>query len=489
MSSESKSLYEYIRENLADGELPPGFSLPREKSKNQITFADGAQDGIAVYHMGSAEVTEESMEILEELFRAVSEGEFEEGRQKLEEFAKKNTPLGTIDEFQGYITENTDWIDAERLYRFASKCLMSSRADIVKYGMEMLEVFSEPDEEMKEKIRTLGLCDEFTLFALFHMRGWSDANEEIFSVARRVHGWGRIHAVEQLEPETEEIRKWLLEEGISNGVIPDYSALTVYQKADVRKLLAGEAEKKTLRPIAAVIRALLSEGPVHGIRAVEDADAMLLDFIRQAGSGSPDLELCAAVRDIVTAKRSEEVSTAGERYLKSRAVREAAGRWVERGEAVELAKYLGIDCCAPLYRCMAEDLHAHQYQCSELIHSDDYREKTLELFRKSLPMDKMAAEPEDNLGLGKEYENDSVLCYLVQNLADYPLCGTDFVLLSLKSPVTRNRNMALRVLYAWCRAENCTLGELSEELLCEVNALKEKECTESVRKSMAEYGF
>ena len=51
MTSENKSIYEYIRGNLVNGELPPDFSLPKEKQPDKVTFADGAQDGIAVYHM------------------------------------------------------------------------------------------------------------------------------------------------------------------------------------------------------------------------------------------------------------------------------------------------------------------------------------------------------------------------------------------------------------------------------------------------------
>ncbi|MDE7299615.1 MAG: hypothetical protein K2N94_12455, partial [Lachnospiraceae bacterium] len=361
--------------------------------------------------------------------------------------------------------------------------------DIVKYGQEMIEVFSEPGGDLKEVIRTLGLSDEFTLFAVFHMREWEGGNDEIFSLARKVRGWGRIHAVEQLEPESEEIRKWLLKEGISNEVVPDYSALTVYQKANIRELLAGEATEDELYSIAAVIRALLSEEPVQGISAIEDADQMLLDFLRQAERCRPSLELCTAVYEIATAERSEKVSTAGGEFLHSPAVKEAVAGWVEQGEAVDLAKYLGIDYYEPLYRCMAEDLSAHYFRCGDLLESDAYREKTLELFRKALPMDTMEGEPEDNLGLGEEYKDYSMLSYLVQNLQNYPLCGTDLVVLSLKSPVTRNRNMALRVLDAWCKAKECTLGELSEEALRAVDILKEKECAESVRKSIEKYGF
>ena len=51
------------------------------------------------------------------------------------------------------------------------------------------------------------------------MRTWKDGNNEIWNLAKRVHGWGRIHAIEQLEPETNDIRRWLLTDGVRNEVM------------------------------------------------------------------------------------------------------------------------------------------------------------------------------------------------------------------------------------------------------------------------------
>ena len=43
-------IYERIAGALVNGALPRGFSLPSEETG--IRFADGAMDGIAIYHMG-----------------------------------------------------------------------------------------------------------------------------------------------------------------------------------------------------------------------------------------------------------------------------------------------------------------------------------------------------------------------------------------------------------------------------------------------------
>ena len=53
------SLYKYIASKIVDGQLPDDFSLPKEKKDNEITWMDGAQDGVRIYHMGYSDLTEE----------------------------------------------------------------------------------------------------------------------------------------------------------------------------------------------------------------------------------------------------------------------------------------------------------------------------------------------------------------------------------------------------------------------------------------------
>ncbi len=45
--SEKKSLFEVIKENLVNGELPDDFSLPREEAgEGELKWEDGAMDGV-----------------------------------------------------------------------------------------------------------------------------------------------------------------------------------------------------------------------------------------------------------------------------------------------------------------------------------------------------------------------------------------------------------------------------------------------------------
>lgn len=490
MKQIKKSIYEIIKENLVDGTLPKTFSLPSDQSEHELCFADGAMDGIAIYHMmGHSEVSAESMSKLETLLHNISDGNFALGLEILCKFAKESSALNTINELEGFIYDNTDWINPNHLHQFAIDCMMGNDRELIKFGMEMIEVFTEPDEKIKEIIRTLGLSDEFTIFAIFNMQHWSNANSEIFHLAKNVHGWGRIHAVKYLEPTSKEIKDWLLKEGIKNNVMDSYSALEVYKKANIRELLNRELTDEEFHSITSIISALLSEGPVQGISAVEDADAMLLDFLNQTKQHELYLDLCNTIYHILYNEYSDSVITLCKNILHSDKAEKVIIDSLHKGQGVDLAKYLNMDYAEPLYQHMIENFENGWHNCRYLLKNSDYREKVLNLFKTKLPMEEMVSDPKDNRGLGKGYENYTKLLYVIQELKPYPLCGIDFVMLGLKSPVINNRNMALQVLNSWCKIKECSLKELSDKLYHCVSDLKDKEVSESVQKRIAEYEF
>lgn len=61
--------------------------------------------------------------------------------------------------------------------------------------------------------------------------------------------------------------------------------------------------------------------------------------------------------------------------------------------------------------------------------------------------------PGDRIGLGRGYEQHSCLDFILQELRRFPLKGTTLIEAGLKSPVVRNRNMAVAALARWSRAD------------------------------------
>lgn len=71
----------------------------------------------------------------------------------------------------------------------------------------------------------------------------------------------------------------------------------------------------------------------------------------------------------------------------------------------------------------------------------------------SLDLARIATGAADELGLGGGYEQHSCLDFFLQELRRFPGEGATLIEAGLKSPVVRNRNMAVAALAGWSRAD------------------------------------
>ena len=88
---QSTPLFKYISDAVVNGELPEDFSLPKLSDDNcVIAYADGAIDGIGIYHMQAKELSESDLSLIAEAIQAVSIRDF----AKADEIRDKITALG-----------------------------------------------------------------------------------------------------------------------------------------------------------------------------------------------------------------------------------------------------------------------------------------------------------------------------------------------------------------------------------------------------------
>ena len=180
------------------------------------------------------------------------------------------------------------------------------------------------NEELKRDIKILALSDEFTFYCVNIMRNWPQGNIDIFEAAKKVHGWGRIFAVEQLralDPLYDEIRKWMLEEGIDNDISPAYSALTIWRNGNIGSTLYTNPTYEEFTYIRNIIDALLDEGPVQGLSALDKRKEIILTFLNEAKKMSlviEDYEVIYNIYKYFEELKEPDVYLLAENILKSK---------------------------------------------------------------------------------------------------------------------------------------------------------------------------
>lgn len=489
MDKTTQSLYDIIKSAVKDSALPDSFSLPRDPSV-KVPFADGAYDGIALYHMGASKMSDEAKELMIKAVQTASNGDIEAAEHLFAELGKTERAIRLIDEFQDYIIANRDSIPAGELYKFAMYAVTKScDTECVKFGLSILELLNIRDnEEIKAIVTVLGLSEEFTLFSVFVMLGWSDGNEKIAYLARMTHGWGRIHAVERLEPETDEIKTWLLREGYKNVVLPAYSALTCWNKSGAAELLRSSCKlsDEDFKALRDLIDALLDEGPCAGISAVENSEETLELFLNKASGRELNADDYAVIRNIRNYDgENGKIAALCDEIINTEKCRECVFNAVKNGELIELAADLGLDFKGEVLRLIESDFDERAHLCRYLMDDSEYRAKTVEIFREKLPLDKMKAAPSNELCFSKEFQSEKNLVFLIQELKDCPLEGADLVEASLRCAPIHNRNMALRVLDSWVNITQKPLKELLPEIYTLLKELIEIEVNGSAKETMS----
>ena len=497
MSRTKQSVYEFMASQIRDGVLPRTFSLPSgEETHGQLKWVDGAMDGLYLSRTAHGEIPQEALDAVSAAAEAASSGDMERADRAFSELTRQFQAIAVADVLLDYISDHAEDLNAGNIYRFAIHLMIeSAEREEVKLGLTMTQLFDSSDEILRDIIRSLGLSDEFTLYALLNMLRWDNANEEVFDLARHVHGWGRIHAVERLEPVTEEISEWLLTEGIRNDIMPEYSALTVFRKAGVDERLQEEKMDPVLfRAAGQVLSALLKEGPAEGISAVEGSAGVLLHYLDQAERqqpGTEDYELISQIYYYAAEKGSGDriwnaLSGRAAGMLHTPAAEESVKEGLKNGQGIELAIALGIPYQKEVFLQMQKDF-AHRYHyCGYLMDNPAWSEAVLDLYRKRIDLEDLEDDPREEMGLGEEFEVYMQLDSLLSAMKGDCRTAGDILMKTLAAPVVRTRYLTLQCLKEWTAKAQQPLSALSQRLSGRLREVYAREPREDLRKQMKE---
>lgn len=448
------SIYDKIHAAIQpNGELPSSFSL-RSPDPEGIAWADGAWDGVCIYH-NRLETPDLSPLIL--VLRRASSHVFAHAKMALPEVFPDadHSMLAYVDAAQNWILDHSEELDATNLYLFARHLLFYAReTEEIKLALSLLEIiWNEKDEEARQAVRELAASDEFTLFATFAVRNWENKNEEIFRMAQKAHGWGRIHAVASLEPTTAEIRRWLLREGVDNDVMPEYSALTVAEKIDLLNVVqAADRNCEDFVAAGRILAALIESdgGPVLGIGAYEQEETLVRAYIDKARLAMPNEEIYRVLRIIKLHYAEEEdeafqtLAKEADAVLSSDSCLNYMRCKAEQGENLRLALQLGVDCAKEIKVAFRKDWRNNSAMLRFLENPEDVIE--MANFFLANVRDEDFITPKNHLVGGA---GNFAFETLLEGLSGYSTAEALLLERGLRSQVPRSRLMTLRRLRQW----------------------------------------
>lgn len=492
---ENESILQYITAAIQDdGKLPNNFCVNKEfeTKYDNIGFVDGFLDGSVQYSLGPSK---QDAKGLFEIIRLASNNEFQTAAGKLNNYfydARKVMAINVIDDAQDYVYKYDKELSASNLAKFAFMVVTSFRnIEAIKFALVIIELFDLSDiEEVMNTIKTLALCNEFTLFCVFATNQWANHNDMVFEMAQKVSGWGRVFAVTRLKPETDEIKKWLLYEGWDNDVDPAYTALEIANNCDILTALHNDNISKTeYKNIGRIIDALLNEGPVEGISAFENKAELLNSYLLHARNMAQDIEDFEIVYDILMYINNSDMNEKNEIKAKCGDVlvttycKDVIQQALLKGKGYQLAQTMEIPCAKQAYDYIKADPINNDGVIEYALTDQEQKNKAIfALYSKVLPLEKMATGP-DTWTLPKVMQKEYMcLSYILQFLDNSRGVGEDLIICALNAPVVNCRNGALNVVESWLKAGVA----LSERLKAALMQLRKTEIKTSVRERLDE---
>lgn len=367
-------------------------------------------------------------------------------------------------------------IDRQRLHQVALRlATQATHRCPVKLGIALLGLF--PVESHREVLLTLGSHEEFTRYAVTALiSGQDDPYDDLWLVAKRVHGLGRIEAVWRLAmTDRADILDWILREGFRNGFMVERLAHLAASRGDLlAKLNSDAVDDELLFAAGELIRALLAPGSEDGIDAYPDGAEVIRIYLSLVADRPADMRHLLAIgsiRQFVTDAPEGKLWPGGDWFEPTRARLAAdCDRLLDRPEWVSMARqaidsedpwtfYEAQKACAFLGISTLDALLARLRQSplwstwwSSAIGQADHEtvHRVVDLAVQVLPLADIASGP------GSPLEPDSdqaayCLARVIDGLHKWPGAGWSLVAAALASPDRRSRWAAVDALRNWPR--------------------------------------
>ncbi|KAF0812225.1 hypothetical protein IGB42_03215 [Andreprevotia sp. IGB-42] len=455
----------------------PDEAIVHAKSGNGMRWASGAMDGAFGHHAGSAP-DQSNVDAIYNALHSATLNPSAANIKTLYILIADDNVLNIADALlsQICVKKSLPLIKLQTLTLWLAR--ESPDRGAVKLAVALLGMFSSAADI--DLLMTLGLHEEFTLFAavaLGNALEESEAEAAWWELAKCVDGWGRIHLVERLaQTKCTGIQNWLLREGYANSVMHEYLAYDCAVGGNLEAALGIEnIDDALLLGAGDIIQALINGGPAQDMTDYEGGAAVIqlyLGHLQRSRIRSVEPILAAqAVIFFIEQPREWEVleaygwkNSARQRIVDSAKEILKEKHWalmvqdqlqaedsVSFWSAARAAEVLGDD---PWEQRFCHQQNGRSEQWYDLMRTDDANrvQRVIDLAVKQLDLEKIATGPAAELGLGPDYRCHTALDFILQSLDRFPGLGWGLIDAGLRSPVTRNRNMALRALAGWGQA-------------------------------------
>ena len=505
-ASSGQPLLDFLRSR-APGDANEEHStrpLPDEDPEpNRLRWMAGAADGVGVNLLGAGDEDSHIEAVVTQVLAVTSARRPRRAAHALYQTLVAGPPvIGWAESFSQAIIEARAPAKAMReLSRWLLKT--SAEREPLKFGLVLCGLTGAGTDD---DVLDLGGHEEFTVFAATAvMRSADDPDLALFELARRVHGWGRIHLVERLvESPHDEIKEWLLRGGYRNTVMDEYVAYLVAQACGLKQALdEHDVDEELLDSAGGLVVALLRGGPAQDIDDYHDGVPVITSYIEHVRSRPITIERAGTIAEIrrwLTSPDADWVERTGRDWTNSvrEPLEDACQAILARAETIQLVEeglrsgddkvFRSADYVAGLMGIDTFERHISMLQDDPLRSGSWYHavrqadearmRRIVALAEARLPLAAVATGPADLLGLGPEFAVHGCIDFVLPGLGPYPGTGWPLVRTALRSPVIRNRHGALRVLNEWglARWPEAAHGALREA--------REIEPTEAVRTHM-----
>jgi hypothetical protein len=473
------SIFNFIRSNIdQNGKLKESANdLPDEKHGNeeQIRFAPGLLDSI--YGPDNSDSSKAEVIELVKLIKRISEyGDKSSEAKFYQKVTSNNSVINIIDAFLE-TSNNLSLPISPYLFNFSNNlAFKTNHRNSVKFGIALLGICS--NDSVIDQLKIIGLHDEFTLFALIAIVNLRDnVINDLWEMAKMVNGWGKIRLVDHIVKMeiSDEIEDWLISNGYDNEIMYEYLAYKCAVKGKLHEKLEEENITSDLfKSASKIISALIAGGPAEDISVYQYASITIENFVRHAKQHAEDISDFITLNNIknylieLQGNNTKQIKNGWTQNAISNCIIDIINLtnksdWPVKAmialkssnnqdywDGKQAAKMLNIDIWEILWgKLQNNPLDSSLWY--DVVNQDkpEMVDKIIQFAVDTIPLKALATGPSNSLGLGPAFVRYGSLDYIVPFRENYPGKGEEIILASLDSPITRNRNFAIRVLKKW----------------------------------------